>query len=504
MARFQDISLAFDDIIETPLSRRRKVEEASLLAQQRVAQTGGPFATLASGIAGSLPGITENIRTTARDAGLSAFQLPGEKLADQLKNINTNTEAGQRQAVALIAQIDPGRAQALQDHYTQINLDRAQVQFAKDQFAFEQRKQREVERRNKAQEALEARKLTLEEDTLDQEIAEFLADADTAENKAGFYRSVAEQFGDNPEVASILQAAATNNVDSAELNSALGLISDNAKAQDKERLKNHLMTAGDMTEAQAQNMMVMLDQGLIEPEVATDGSIMVPNMPAIMAQSLGQDIPQEDLVLIIQPNVYTTPNFGVAQEKTLYAQHEFVPGLVDVTIQNLQKLYGQLEPQWVDVRRQQAESTVNTIMTGLRAAAREEMGAQRLSNALVELIDSEIGLKGKAFDSDPQYLIKLREMNTRLERERIRIESLPTFEAKERTAQADVLSRIDKALQEIGLQSLVIMPSELSVETIELASDAQIKESLAAMPYSVYDELSPEIKAALQKRGNNQ
>ena len=26
MARFQDISLAFDDIIETPLSRRRKVE----------------------------------------------------------------------------------------------------------------------------------------------------------------------------------------------------------------------------------------------------------------------------------------------------------------------------------------------------------------------------------------------------------------------------------------------------------------------------------------------
>tara|TARA_Y100000748_G_scaffold294403_1_gene285026 strand:+ start:966 stop:2480 length:1515 start_codon:yes stop_codon:yes gene_type:complete len=504
MARFQDISLAFDDIIETPLSRRRKVEEASLAAQQRVAQTGGPFATLASGIAGSLPGITENVRTTARDAGLSAFQLPGEKLADQLKNINTNTEAGQRQAVALIQQIDPGRAQALQDHYTQINLDRAQVKFAKDQFAFEQRKQREVERRNKAQEALEARRLTVDEETLDQEIAEFLADADTAENKAGFYRSVAQQFGDNPEVASILQAAATNNVDSAELNAALGLISDNAKTQDKERLKNHLMVAGNMSDAQAQNMMVMLDQGLIKPEVTEDGSILVPNMANIMAKSLGQEMSEEDLVLRIEPDVYTTPNYGIAQEKTLYAQHNFVPGLVNVGLQALQKVFGQVEPQWVDVRLQQAESTVNTIMTGLRAASREEMGAQRLSNALVELIDSEIGLKGKVFDNEVQYLIKLREMNTRLERERIRIASLSTPTQADRTQQSEVLSRVDKALQEIGLRNLIVAPSELSVETIELMSEAQLKESLAAMPNEAYDRLSPEIQAALQKRGNNQ
>ena len=153
MARFQDISLAFDDIIETPLTRRRKVEEASLLAQQRMAQAGGPFAALAGGIAGSLPGITENIRTTARDAGLSAFQLPGEKLADQLKNINTNTEAGQRQAVALIERIDPGRAEMLREHYREKNAAIAEAELKERIFNFEQQQARN----DLAQKAIENR-----------------------------------------------------------------------------------------------------------------------------------------------------------------------------------------------------------------------------------------------------------------------------------------------------------------------------------------------------------
>ena len=503
MTRFQDISLAFEDIIDTPISRRKKVEEASRLAQERVMAGGGPFATLASGIAGSLPGITENVRTTARDAGLSSFATPGEKISQQLQGIDTQTKQGQDQAVALINQVDPARARALREHYNQVNLEVEAVNFEKSKFAFEKRKQEEIERRNKQEESLAARELNYKEEDLDQKIAEWVAEQDTVENKAGFYTQVAEQFPDNPAVQAILGAAATNNVDSAELNSALSIISDNNKRQDKERLKNHLMAAGEMSEDQAQNMMVMIEQGLIKPEVTEDGSVLVPNMSKILAKSMGEDVSDEQLVLRIEPNVYTTPDYGIAEERTLYAQHEFVPGLADQFVGAMQNVVGQLEPGWVDERLQQAESTVNTIMTGLRAASREEMGAQRLSQALVELIDGEIGLKGKIFDNDVNYLIKLREMDTRLGREHIRISSMPTPMLTDRNQQAEVLSRIDKARQEIGLQRLIMAPSELSVETIGLASDAQVKESLNAMPNVVYDGLPQEIKEAFEKRRNN-
>ena len=133
MARYQDISLSFGDLIDTPLTRRQKVEEASRLAQQRLLATGGPFAALASGIAGSIPGITENVRVTARDAGFSAFETPGEKLGRQLAQINTNNYAGEQAAADLLqrsgfpVRANVARSQAIQNELARRELTRPEI-----------------------------------------------------------------------------------------------------------------------------------------------------------------------------------------------------------------------------------------------------------------------------------------------------------------------------------------------------------------------------------------
>ena len=134
MARYQDISLSFGDLIDTPVTRRQKVEEASRRAQQRLAATGGPFAALASGIAGSLPGITENVRTTARDAGFRAFETPGERLAQKLQNIDFTKADGRDEAVRLVSQFDPVAGANLENTYAERELA---IQTAQNRFPVE-------------------------------------------------------------------------------------------------------------------------------------------------------------------------------------------------------------------------------------------------------------------------------------------------------------------------------------------------------------------------------
>lgn len=119
MVDFRDISLAFDDIIDTPAKRRRQVEEASQQIRNRYNQSGHKFALLGGGIAGSIPGITENFRRGARDMGGRAFQTQGEGLAEQLRGIDTSNKAGQDQVLAMVGQIDPNKAMMLREFYSQ-------------------------------------------------------------------------------------------------------------------------------------------------------------------------------------------------------------------------------------------------------------------------------------------------------------------------------------------------------------------------------------------------
>ena len=118
----------------------------------------------------------------------------------------------------------------------------------------------------------------------------------------------------------------------------------------------------------------------------------------------------------------------------------------------------------------------------------------------MDLIDGEIGLGSKAIDVPELYLTKLRTQHHRLKRERLRIEGMPTSTPGGREQQIDILSRIDKAIQEIGIDDKIIAPSELSVETVQLATEDDLRESIAAMPDDAYAALSQDIKDALERR----
>jgi len=124
MAELTDISLLFEDIIDTPAKRRREVERASMLAAEQMKST-RPFSLLAQGIASGIPGQTEAIRQTAKSFGMDAFKTPGERLAEQLRGVNTQTRAGQQEAIEMVRQVDPGKAYALQDAYARQQMDTA-------------------------------------------------------------------------------------------------------------------------------------------------------------------------------------------------------------------------------------------------------------------------------------------------------------------------------------------------------------------------------------------
>ena len=114
MAQLNDIELAFDDILDTPAKRRRQVEAASQKIRDRYDQSGNPFSVLAGGIAGSIPGVTENIRRGARDMGGAAFQTPGEAMGQQLQGLNPSNPQDRNEILTRISQSNPGGAAKLE------------------------------------------------------------------------------------------------------------------------------------------------------------------------------------------------------------------------------------------------------------------------------------------------------------------------------------------------------------------------------------------------------
>jgi|TARA_R110000737_G_scaffold104931_3_gene138018 hypothetical protein len=114
MVDFSDISLAFDDIIDTPAKRRRQVDAASQQIRGRYDQSGHPFALLAGGIAGSIPGITENVRRAGRDMGVRAFQTPGEAMGQQLQGLNPNNPQDRDAILRTVSQSNPAGAAQLE------------------------------------------------------------------------------------------------------------------------------------------------------------------------------------------------------------------------------------------------------------------------------------------------------------------------------------------------------------------------------------------------------
>ena len=131
MTALRDISLAFDDIIDTPEKRRRQVEQASQVIQQRYSQSDNPFALLAGGIAGSIPGITENIRSTLVGAGGQSFQTPGEAMRERLQGLNPANPLDQQEIIRRVSETNPGGAATLKAAFDE---QAAQIQSRQNRF----------------------------------------------------------------------------------------------------------------------------------------------------------------------------------------------------------------------------------------------------------------------------------------------------------------------------------------------------------------------------------
>ncbi len=511
MARFQDISLAFDDIIETPLSRRRKVEEASLLAQQRMAQVGGPFAALAGGIAGSLPGITENIRTTARDAGLSAFQLPGEKLADQLKNINTNTEAGQRQAVALIERIDPGRAEMLREHYREKNAAIAEAELKERIFNFEQQQarndlaQKAIENRQE-QQIIALRTAELAEDVKQNGI-ENLEDTSMGLAYQTLHDTIAGQNPNDPNLP-ILKIAADNAgaVDQQTLGRFLDVADTSRGLADTQRNIRTLMANNpDMTEDVAKVIVQRVNDKELTVVPTEDGRIAIVDVLQAAADAqTGAESP--GVLTYLNAPEFTLPSYV---GETLYSQRAHLTGVGNSMQRGLASTVGQVPLPGVSEMinyfseaEVAAKQAANNWMFDLIGAARDEIGS-RLTNQMITLIQEDLGLAGKLLESVEQWETKARIVDNNLRNSSIAIQNtLDTgaYDQKDLTMLNQQLQAIDKAVQGLGFPSILSDNELRNPQIMETTRPEAIQRTLQGMTTDQIDALPQEIRDIIESK----
>jgi hypothetical protein len=114
MTTLNDISLAFDDIIDTPAKRKRQVEAAGQAMRERYSQSRLPFSLLGGGIAGSIPQTTENIRRALVGMGGTGFQTSGEVMGQQLQGLNPADPQHRDEILRKVSQSNPAGAAALQ------------------------------------------------------------------------------------------------------------------------------------------------------------------------------------------------------------------------------------------------------------------------------------------------------------------------------------------------------------------------------------------------------
>lgn len=113
-----NIAALFSDIVETPQQRQQR-----LLAEGQASAgqfTGLPtgIRELAMGISSNIPRNVEAVRRFGVQAGLP-METQGEAFQRQLKGLDLQTEAGQKEAVRITTNIDPLRGAALAETFAQ-------------------------------------------------------------------------------------------------------------------------------------------------------------------------------------------------------------------------------------------------------------------------------------------------------------------------------------------------------------------------------------------------
>lgn len=131
MTTLDDISLAFDDIIDTPEKRKRQVAAADQEMRQRYAQSRLPFSLLGAGIAGSIKGNTENLRRALVGMGGTGFQTSGEVMGQQLQGLNPANPQDRDEILRRVSQSNPAGAATLQAAFAE---QEAQIQSRQNRF----------------------------------------------------------------------------------------------------------------------------------------------------------------------------------------------------------------------------------------------------------------------------------------------------------------------------------------------------------------------------------
>ncbi len=514
MTQLNDISLAFDDIIDTPAKRRRQVEEASQQLRQRYAQSQLPFSLLGAGIAGSLPGITENLRRGLRDVGGTAFKTQGENIAEQLRGIDTSTVAGQNQVLAIISQVDPGRAEALKQMFDQKNIEAEQRQFERAKFAELQRSAlitEDISRTNAETARINAR---TSGKNYDQRVAEFNAKQMEGENLAAYNRGIAAQFAPtladgtpnpqaNPQWAEIYSSAAANNIPHAAIAQTIDAISSNRSDVERELQIQAIANDTGMSEEAAENLLFQMDNGIIEVDISEDGQVTVVDIAQSMANAASGSA-EKDAVTRLSPGVYEPIDYGF--DNTLYSMAPYIPGVIN-KIQTLWNRTGaQLDPTFFAEREATAEALVNDVALELYAATREMLGSGRLSDQMVERIEASIGIKGKVWDSERNYRVVLRMNSERLravgKQLRSELEQGVYTDAGRRSDAQTQLSAVEKAIQKFGVPEIIAV-SEFTPELINISDVEVLQESIAAMGPANYSLMTRnnELDKALEAKG---
>ena len=430
------------------------------------------------------------------------MQTPTERAAPQIQNILSNTTPGLP---------DSARYRSIQKIYEQQGmLGRAeqanQMAIAAEQMEIDRSiAQREMAAREQtadanttsalASERNSFANLTNAEANLLGEQTEATAAALESGKQSDFYNTVAKVLDESDPIRAMLyRTAAVNNVDHTVLNQALTTLAVNRDDAKERELTERLSVSLGIDVAAADDLLYRLDNGLVETNVLEDGTTLVTLTDVALANSLGIDgSPARPAQLRINKGVYEPPKYT---GKTIWEMKNYASGPINRLKRGINRVGPMFDDSFFDRNVAVTENLLNQMMLDLRSAAREELGAGRLSNQLIQTIDAEIGVQGGWIDTELNYAERLRVNANRLLNSQRQIEKdleqgVYDGNATARTQARTSLSTISKAIQMLGVPEL-IATEEFTDDVIDTAPLAVLQESVMRMGVEEFNKIPAE------------
>ena len=147
-----NIAALFSDIVETPQQRQQRLLAEGQASAAQFSELPTGIRELAMGIGSNIPRNVEAVRRFGVQAGLP-METQGEAFQRQIKGLDLQTEAGQKEAVRITTNIDPLRGAALAETFAQQTMelaDRERINQLRDQNIAANKRSVELETQNKA------------------------------------------------------------------------------------------------------------------------------------------------------------------------------------------------------------------------------------------------------------------------------------------------------------------------------------------------------------------